>query len=342
MQAVNQKDDLFTGQSSQPAGKVAFICPGGIISRAALEATGKPAAYWRDVYLDADKLFQLAEATHELGRTDNYAVPLCLTVEAELFGAQIDYCASFCELKIRKYPFRSLEGLLEYEGKHTGRREVVLEVIRRLKSVAGNTPVFGNVTGPLTLLTQLVESSVVFKAIPRYSCLVFQALERLTLAIEEYGLAQIEAGATVLTINDPTANGEILGPGFFAQFCTPPLRKLFKSFAQRLPEKTILHICGRVDNLITQLKWLPFSILSVDSTADIKGLKQALGKTIIGSVCTQAMTCATPAQIKALAQKVINQGAAALSLPCGLNPATPLNNLQAMRQAIHKSEAENK
>jgi [methyl-Co(III) methanol-specific corrinoid protein]:coenzyme M methyltransferase len=319
--------------SKQQLKSVPFICPGGIISKAALGAAGKPASYWHDVYLNADKLYQLAKALHDYGGTDNYAVPLCLTAEAEMFGAQVNYHPAACELRIRGYPFSSLETLVEHQQKNSRRQELVLEVVRQLKAEANNTLIVGNVTGPLTLLTQLVEPNIVLKAIPHCQGLVHQVLQRLTSAIEEYGLAQIEAGAGALTINEPTANGEILGPGFFAQFCVPYLRKLLKSFAQHLP-KTILHICGRIDNLLTEFRWLPFWGLSVDSTADIKRLKQGLkDKVIFGSICTHALATRKPAQITALSQQVINQGADALCLPCGLIPTTPLENIRAMARA---------
>jgi [methyl-Co(III) methanol-specific corrinoid protein]:coenzyme M methyltransferase len=328
------------GIKAKPKGAVPFICPGGIISRAVLEVMQKPASYWCDIYLDADKLYQLAKAMHEQGILDNYAVPLCFTVEAELFGAQIDYHASFCELKIREYPFADLKELLNQQEKNTRRRELVLEVIRRLKTDGDDIPVIGNITGPVTLLTQLVAPDIVFKAMARSEDLVQHTLQKLTSAIGEYGRQQIEAGADMLILGEPTANGEILGAAAFARFCTPHLRKLLQSLGKHLPEKIILHICGKIDNLLTELKKLPFSVLSVDSTANIKNLRQNLKhKIIIGSVCTHTLAEQTPAHIKALSRRIINQGVDALSLPCGLNPATPLENLKAMHEAALESKS---
>lgn len=343
MQTVNPKCSLFSLQTGKQPHKAPFICPGGIISQAVIAAVGKPASYWRDVYQDADKLYQLARAMREHGKMDNYAVPLCLTVEAEIFGAQVDYSASFCELKVRDYPFQNLEQLLEHKKEYTRRRELVLEVIRHLKATAGDGAIFGNVTGPVTLLTQLVEPSIIFKAMLRHRELVHQALEKLVHTIDEYGQKQIEAGVEAIIIGEPIANGEILGASSFANFSVPYIAKLIQSFERHLPGKLILHICGRIDNLVGELKKLPFQILSVDSAADIKYLRKALGdKIIIGSVCTHTLAKQTPVQIKALSEAIINQGADALSLPCGLNPATPLKNLKAIHEAAQKSFPKNK
>ncbi len=333
----------FYKSPKQQFRSIPFICPGGIISQAVIAAAGKPASYWRDVYQDADKLYQLAVATQKLGKMDNYAVPLCLTVEAELFGAQVDYSASFCELKVRDYPFRSLEQLLKHEIKDTRRRELVLDVIRRLRAVAGDGAIFGAVTGPVTLLTQLVDPGIIFRAMHRRQELVHKALQRLLDTIDEYGQRQIEAGVDAIIIGEPIANGEILGASSFAKFSAPYLTQLLKSFQRHLSGNIILHICGRIDNLIDELKKLSFSMLSVDSASDIKYLRGALGdKIIIGSVCTHNLARQTPAQIKAISKEIINQGADALSLPCGLNPATPHKNLQAMHEAAQNSKPEGK
>jgi MtaA/CmuA family methyltransferase len=313
---------------------VPFICPGGIIVKAVLAEMGKPAAYWQDLYTDADKLYQLAKALYERCGLDNYGIPLCFDLEAELFGAEVDYNASFCELKIREYPFSGLKELLGYEKRDTSRRGLILEVIRRLRAQGDGVPVIGNITGPLTLLTQLITPDRVFKAMLRDADMVHQVLKKLTYAIEEYGYQQIDAGVQMLVIGEPVANGEILGPDNFALFCAPYLTELYQSVGRKLAGRLILHICGRVDNLLTELDRLPISMLSVDSQANIKKIKQHLKpKTIIASICTHRLAKEKTDQIDTLSRQLINQGADAISLPCGLNPVTPLENLRAMRKA---------
>ena len=57
-------------------------------------------------------------------------------------------------------------------------------------------------------------------------------MEFVTDQLIAFGKAQIEAGADVIAISDPSGTGEILGPKYFKEFAVTYLNKLLEDFRQ--------------------------------------------------------------------------------------------------------------
>ncbi len=319
--------------------KAAFICPGGIISKRIQEGSPKPAASGQDLYLNADKLFFLAKQTALSLKLDNYAIPLCLTVEAEAYDAKIDYSAAFCELKIKEYPFTKLTDIFSYKSKKPPRQSLVLQVISRLKRDK-SLPVIGQITAPLTLLSQLLSPDVVLKGMLKDKQALHRAIQKVLPVIKTYGKEQINAGADAIIIGEPMANDEILGADLFSQFCKPYLGDLINYFENFIPGGVILHICGRLDSLTCELASLPPCAFSVDTTCNIDKLKQQINdRDIIMSVCTHSLAGKKPDEIINLTLGIIKKNFTLISIPCGLLPKTPLENLQALYKATLKTKS---
>ena len=60
-----------------------------------------------------------------------------------------------------------------------------------------------------------------------------------------FGRAQIEAGADVIAISDPSGTGEILGPKYFEEFAVTYINRLLNGL-QKEKLGTIVHICGQM------------------------------------------------------------------------------------------------
>ena len=58
-------------------------------------------------------------------------------------------------------------------------------------------------------------------------------MEFITNQLIKFGTAQIEAGADVIAISDPSATGEILGPGFFREFTIKYINRLIDIFREK-------------------------------------------------------------------------------------------------------------
>ena len=70
-------------------------------------------------------------------------------------------------------------------------------------------------------------------------------MEFITHQLIKFGTAQIEAGADVIAISDPSATGEILGPGFFREFKIKYINRL-NDILREKGAQTIFHISGKM------------------------------------------------------------------------------------------------
>ncbi len=136
-----------------------------------------------------------------------------------------------------------------------GRMPEMLEALAILRRELGDgTLVVGCVPGPFTLVTQLlgIERALYTAADD------FPRLERLmdfaTEVVIHFGLAQLQAGAHLPMVFDPSASPAVIPPNLFREFELPALRRIFQAFAQAGAVANWLHIAGPVRRI---LPWYP-------------------------------------------------------------------------------------
>jgi len=259
--------------------------------------------YWEGAYGDIPKMLGLARQARQRLKLEYYGIPFSLSIEAELMGAAVD-CRTAGEPKIAAPPCLNLEDFLDQCRRRpqpastrsagvypppgggqapTLRITALIEVISRLKSAEPQIPVIGSLTGPVTMLSRLVDSAQLFKAMAANPKLLHRALEEITPRIIDFGRKQIEAGADFLVLGEPSANSRILGPHHFAEFCSPYLTRIINSLGTN---HIILHICGQIEGILPEINKLPFSILSVEAGIDPSEIKSVLPhKTVLKSIC---------------------------------------------------------
>ena len=67
-----------------------LLCPGGMMTSAVTEVMSACNAPWPDAHVDSEAMARLALAMQDATGFDNLAVPFCMTVEAERYGARVD------------------------------------------------------------------------------------------------------------------------------------------------------------------------------------------------------------------------------------------------------------
>jgi len=161
---------------------------------------------------------------------ENLGISFCMTAEAEAFGGEVeDGDDEITSPHMVQYPLKSVKQwrCLKELNPHTdGRLPAILECTAILSQRFSDTPVIGNLIGPLSLATSLVEATVLFKALKQEPEDVHGLLRFLTDNSIRYGEALIGHGANVMVISDPSATGEILGPCLFKEFVLPYLNRI--------------------------------------------------------------------------------------------------------------------
>lgn len=334
---MTEKERLLKVLRGEPVDRPPVICPGGMMTMACREVMDSTGCLWPEVHRDAEKMAKLSSAMHDESGFENIGIPFCMTVEAEAFGGEVEDGDKVTTPNMVQYPLNAISqwhNLKELNPYKDGRLPTILECTRILSGTCPDIPVIGNLVGPLSLATSLIDASLLYKALRQEPDEVHKFLIFLTANSIRYGAALIGHGADVIVVSDPSSTGEILGPKFFREFALPYLNKLTTSI-QGLGKPVIVHICGDVMTLYKLLRELGSECISVDSMVNIRKLKDEMhGKKFMGNVSTLFLQNGPVGKIQTVTKNLVNACVDIIAPACGLSATTPLSNLRTMTGAV--------
>ena len=338
---LNEKQRLLGALGGEPVDRPPCICPGGMMNMITRDLMGFCGAYLPEAHSNPDMMAQLASAVYESGCFENYGMPFCMTVEAEAMGARVNMGTDVYEPHISEYVIESSEQWekLTPIDLSSGRAETVTSAIRLLKSRGSGVPIIGNITGPISLASSLMEPVVFYKELRKKNESSHRFLRFVTEELIRFANAQLDAGADVIAISDPSGTGEILGAKLFEEFAVTYLNLLLDGISQCRPA-TIVHICGQMHNVYPQIDMVRAGALSFDSVVSMKDARENLnGRVLMGNVSTYALEFGDGAKIAELTKACRNNGADIISPACGLGMKSPLTNVKAILSAVKEGGA---
>ncbi|MCB8814676.1 uroporphyrinogen decarboxylase family protein [Desulfosporosinus shakirovi] len=335
---MDSKERLLNALKGVKTDRSPCICPGGMMNMVVTALMEKADIHWPEAHTDPIKMAGLAKAVYDYGCFENYGVPFCMTIEAEQLGAVVDLGSTVYEPHVTGYALEDLSqwNKLPHLDPYSNRANVVLDAIKILKEQADKIPIIGNLSGPVSVATSLIEPVVYYKALRRRKEEAHAFMKFVTEGLISFGRAQIEAGADVIAISDPSGTGEILGPRLFEEYVVTYINQLIDGLREGNPEiPMIVHICGRMHKVYEPLNKLRADAHSFDSIVSIKESKKMLpGKTMMGNVSTFALEFADADRIRLMTQKVMAEGSDIIAPACGLGTKSSLENIQAMLNAV--------
>lgn len=340
---ITPKERLFKVLKKETVDRPPCICPGGMMNMIIRDVMQLTGTKWPEAHLDPSMMADLTEGIYNNGAFENFGVPFCMTVEAESMGAEVFMGTDITEPRVIKYPINSVTEWrnLKNMDMTQGRAKVVLDAIKILKERNSNVPIIGNLTGPVSLASSLVEPMDYYKEIRRKPKEAAEFMDFVTDNLIEFGKAQIEAGADIIAISDPSGTGEILGPKMFSEFATLYINRILSQLKPLTKGGTIVHICGRLKSVYKELNGLQSNAISFDSITSVKEvIENVKDKAIMGNVSTLALEKNTNESIKTISNVCIKNGVDILSPACGIGARTPLVNIQAMVEAVKESANE--
>jgi len=333
---LTPKERLHNVMKGKLVDRPPCICPGGMMNMVTAELMDAAGIYMPEAHTDAEKMAGLARAVYESGCFENYGVPFCMTIEAEELGARVEMGSRVYEPHVSGYAIESVEefGKLPRMDTGRGRAKVVLDAIRILKENADSVPVIGNLTGPISTASSVMEPVIFYKELRKKNRQAHVYMEFITNQLITFGRAQMEAGADVIAISDPSGTGEILGPGYFKEFAVTYLNRLLDGL-QKEKMGTIVHICGQMSPVYKEVQEVRSSVLSFDSVVPMKEAKVNLkDRVLMGNVSTYALEFGEPEKVKTLARGCVKSGSDIISPACGLGMKSPLANVQAILKCL--------
>ena len=324
----------------QDAERRAVICPGGMMSMAVTEVMDACGAAWPEAHGDADTMLALATAMQAATGFDSIAMPFCMTVEAERYGAVVEMGSRTVQPRVRGVTFDpEAEFVLPEPDWREGRAGVMLEALRKARSSGVDALRIGNVVGPFTLLGTLTDPLKVLRWTRRRPGRLAECLERLGEDIGRFALMQVEAGADCVCIAEPTATGEILGGRMFREFLLGALNRIVEG-VRRAGAGTIVHMCGDATAIEGELLELEADAVSFDSMVDIAALaRRGAPWRVMGNVSPFLLATGTEQGVRENVERLLDAGVSVVAPGCGIVPETPVRNLRAMSEACRGHDA---
>jgi len=340
---MTEKERLASALKGRAVDRQPCICPGGMMNMITRELMEKVETLWPQAHSDAGLMAGLAAASYDQGCFENYGLPFCMTTEVEAMGAGVDLGTIDREPHVIQYVMESVEEWpklppLDFER---GRVKVALDAISLLRDRKSGVPIIGNLTGPVSVASSLMEPTTFYKQLRRKKGPAKEFMNFVTVQLIQFGLKQMEAGADFIAISDPSASGEILGPNLFDEYARPALTMIIEGLKKEFPETAVIvHICGKMHTVFHSLSQVPAEAVSFDAVVSLtKARKNFPGRAIMGNVSTFALELSTPEKVAALTRHCLKR-ADIISPACGMGTGSPLINVQSILATIKRQSVE--
>ena len=337
MNELSPKERLDRVLAGKTVDRPPVICPGGMMNSATTDVMDECGLFFPEVHKSAADMARLSTAVQQRTGFENFGIPYCMTVEAEILGSEIDFGNYDCEPKIAKEYYAHSADVIQRDPKELvkeGRIAAIAEAGFAISRQQPDIPVIGSLTGPVSTAASIVDPMVFLKELRKDKENAHRVLDYVTDFLIEYARVLVDSGFSVITIADPTATGEILGPKMFGDYAVPYLNKLLDAI-HAMDTKAIVHICGRLDAVKKPLSAIRGDAISTDAMVNLLDIKEVRdGGVVMGNVSTFALQLQTPDVIQQVTERLVNNKIDIISPACGLSTKTPVQNIAAMTGTV--------
>jgi [methyl-Co(III) methanol-specific corrinoid protein]:coenzyme M methyltransferase len=289
---------------------------------------------------------RLAAGLSKLAGLDNITVPFDLTLEAEAFGAPVDYYNDQVKWPTVKRFIARSAGDLQFPDDilSAGRTPQVLESLRILREeYGGKVPVIAYINAPFTSIgSYLVEPSEFLKWIKRTPEKITQFCDEMYPYYAEIANAFAEAGADVITFREEGASLDTISPLHFEGLIKPYLKKMIAL----VKAPRIIHICGQCISgdleLISKLMECEAEAITIGETTSMRAARKIADKVrpgypLGGNISAYNVIHMGPVErIREQVREVIEEGADMVTPGCDFWIETPTKNVKAFVEAVEE------
>jgi len=313
------------------------ICTGGMMNAAIVDVMNRTGHTLPEAHSDAVLMAELAGDVYQQTGFENLGIPFCLTVEAEVLGSAINIGDRACEPKIASEAFSSTAQVLFKdldELLSAGRIHAVATAATILADRYPDVPVIGNVTGPISTTASIVDPMRFLKDMAKDKASTHRAISYATDFLCKYVQLLLDHGVTLISIGDPTATGEILGPRFFEEYAVRYLNRVIDT-VHAAGGLIIVHICGNINSVKRLIPEIRSDAISTDAMVNLRLLKEEYPQlTTMGNLSTYLLQFGSADKIAMQARRLVQDGIDIISPACGLSTSTSLENIRAMTEAV--------
>lgn len=264
-----------------------------------------------------------------------------VSVEAEAAGSVLEYRKNQYPL-IEHHAFspeHRWNALALPDPDRAGRMPEMLKALKILRREVGSEVlVVGCVTGPFTLTTQLLGMETALNMALDDSTRLERFMDFATEVIIRFGLAQIEGGAHLPIVFNPSASPAVVPPQFFREFELPRLKRVFDAFAKKRALANWLHIAGPARRILPFYPKAGVTIANFDYYVSALDARQELPTTCLdGNIKPVMFVEGSPDEIESEARSLLSAfrdtGGFILSSGCEIPPESMSANIAALVSA---------
>ncbi|MCW2276653.1 uroporphyrinogen decarboxylase family protein [Heliophilum fasciatum] len=337
MSSLSPQERLQRVLQKKTTDRPPVICPGGMMNAAIVDVMNQTGHTLPEGHHDAQKMAQIALDIHDYTGFENLGIPFCMTVEAEVLGADVDYGTLACEPKIARELFASADQVQFRDGAYrmgTGRTATVIQAAYHLHRARPDVPIVGNLTGPISTAASIIDPMNFFKELRKNKAQVHRVLDYVSRHLVEFAQELIDNGATVISIGDPTATGEILGPKCFEEFAVPYLNQVIDGI-HAVGAPVIVHICGDMKAVRHLIPAIRSDAISTDAMVSLRRLKEDFpALTTMGNLSTYLLEFGSADQVARQAEQLVRDQVDIIAPACGLSTSTSIAKIQALTETV--------
>jgi len=230
-------------------------------------------------------------------------------VETEAAGSVLRYPGNQYSV-IERYalsPEADWDDLPIPDPKSAGRMPEMLKALAILRQeLTDEVVVVGCVLGPFTLATQLLGlERTLYLAVddpPRLA----QLMDFATEIVIRFGQAQLQAGAHLVMVFDPSASPAVIPPSFFRELELPRLQQVFRAFSETGTTANWLHIAGPAAPILSYYGTLGVDIANFDYLVSAAEARRRLpGACLDGNIKSLLFVEGSPTEIEVEAANLL-------------------------------------
>jgi MtaA/CmuA family methyltransferase len=338
--SLSPKERLLRVLQKKAIDRTPVICTGGMMNAAIVDVMNKTGHTLPEAHHDDVLMSELSYDVFEETGFENFGIPFCMTVEAEVLGSEINFGTLACEPKIKKEVFSSTSKV-DFKKKtgiaNSGRVNTIIQAGYRLSQLYPDIPVIGNLTGPISTAASIVDPITFLKELRKDPANAHKVLDYVSDFLLEYAKLMIDNGITLISIGDPTATGEILGPKMFEEYAVTYLNKIVAGI-HSFGAPVIVHICGNMNKVKHLIPRINSDAISTDALVNLRLLKEEYPQlTTMGNLSTYLLEFGTPEDVEKRATTLVREKVDIISPACGLSTSSALANITAMTAAVKES-----
>ena len=292
------------------------------------------------IHLDAKMMAAAAASTYKLFGFECGVAPFDLCIEAEALGCEINVYAHSEDLLYPTIKKKLIHNETEMEIAipsnltERGRVPLMMEAIKLLKKdIGGDAAVGTYVLGPFTLAGQIMELNDLLKLSFKKPDKIGKLLDQLADVIIQVAGKYEKAGADYITVREMGATSDVLSPRVFKSLILPYLKKIF----DKLSVPSVLHICGKTNDIVPFMAESGAKAISVDQKNDIAETRKKLGPKalVFGNYDPyNVLVAGTPDLVRQTIRKCMDDGVSAVWPGCDIWPTVPADNFKAMLDEV--------